>query len=140
MQSQKFCLISHYVSMSSLECGHQSPKVTSTLLSQEVSLTLPTSSLSLPHRIHLRPRLDVEGAHFVAIPSHGLEGGVVITQLSFPAQEVLSLEDGQPCVTVVLQAQRTGSDCQAHSWKSSSLCCPPLRRPCLPDQSPLQCF
>lgn len=52
--------------------------------------------------IHLRPRVDMEGAHFIAIPAHGLEGRVVITQLAFPAQKVLLLEDGQPRVTVVL--------------------------------------
>ena len=44
----------------------------------------------------------MEGAHFIAIPAHGLEGGVVITQLAFPAQKVLLLEDGQPRVTMVL--------------------------------------
>lgn len=44
----------------------------------------------------------MEGAHFIAIPAHGLEGGVVITQLAFPAQKVLLLEDGQPRVAMVL--------------------------------------
>lgn len=58
--------------------------------------------------MHLRPRLDAEGAHFIATPAHGLEGGRVITQLSFPAQEVLLLEDSQPRVTVVLQHREQG--------------------------------
>lgn len=55
----------------------------------------PPTSLCLA-RVHLRPRLNVEGAHFSAVPAHGLQRGIVIVQLAFPAQEVLLLEDGQP--------------------------------------------
>lgn len=78
----------------------------------------------------------MEGAHFVAIPSHGLEGGIVITQLSFSAQEVLLLKDGQPRVTVVLHTQGTGSDhrCTVGNQEPAAHPGPPL----LPDQSFLQ--
>lgn len=91
-------------------------------------------------RDHLRPGVDVEGAHFIAIPAHGLEGGIVIAQLSFPAQEVLLVVDGEPGVAVVLQAQKTASDLQAPGWKPRSCFWPP--HPCsyLPRQPSLQTF
>lgn len=79
--------------------------------------------------VHLRPRVDVEGAHFIAFPAHGLEGGVVVVQLSLPAQEVLLLIDGQPRVAVVLQAQGTGSNQQVPGWKPRSFCWPPCPNP-----------
>ena len=85
--------------------------------------------LQSPASIHLRPRVDVEGAHFIAIPAHGLEGGVVITELSFPAQEVLLLEDGQPGVTVVLQAQGTESEHQGVSRQPRPAPAPQLSSP-----------
>ena len=98
---------------------------------------LSTSSLSPQSTasIHLRPRVDVEGAHFIAIPAHRLEGGVIITQLSLPAQEVLLLEDGQPRVAVVLQG--TESEHQGVSRKpqpapASQLSSPKISLPLQP--------
>ena len=97
---------------------------------------LSTSSLSLQSTasIHLRPRVDVEGAHFIAIPAHGLERGVVITQLSFPAQEVLLLEDGQPRVAVVLQGRE--SEHQGVSRKPQQAPAPQLSSPKISLPSP----
>lgn len=88
--------------------------------------------------MHLRPRLDAEGARF-AILSQGLQGGGVITQFSFPAQEVLLLKDGQPHAPAVLRAQGTGSDPGAHSWVPP-LPTPSPSPPLSPNQSLLQIF
>lgn len=88
--------------------------------------------------IHLRPRVDMEGAHFIAIPAHGLEGGVVIAQLSFLAQEVLLLKDGQPRVAVVLQVQGTEPEYQVLSRKPRSLCWPLHPCSCLQNQPSLK--
>uniref|UniRef100_M3XI98 Si:dkey-174n20.1 n=1 Tax=Latimeria chalumnae TaxID=7897 RepID=M3XI98_LATCH len=52
--------------------------------------------------VHLRARVDTEGAHFIIAPAHGLQRGVVITHFSFSTQEVLLFIDGHPAVPMVL--------------------------------------
>lgn len=49
--------------------------------------------------------MDLEGANFIVAPTHGLEGGVVIAQLTLTAQEVLTLKDSHAALSVVLQSK-----------------------------------
>lgn len=49
--------------------------------------------------------MDLEGANLVVAPTHGLEGGVVVAQLTLAAQEVLTLEDSHAALSVVLQSK-----------------------------------
>ena len=56
---------------------------------------------------HSRSRLDPEGAHFVVAPAHGLEGGIVVAQLTLTGHEVLTLEDGHATLPVVLGGKRS---------------------------------
>lgn len=54
---------------------------------------------------HSRSRLDPERANFIVAPAHGLEGGIIVTQLALTAQEVLTLVDGHTTLSVVLQGR-----------------------------------
>lgn len=56
---------------------------------------------------YLRSRMDLEGPNFIVAPTHGLEGGVVIAQLTLTAQEVLTLKDSHAALSVVLQSKHT---------------------------------
>lgn len=140
MQSQKFCLIAPCASVSSSGMWASDPQ--SPQHSFHRRCPHPSQHPLCPCQaepcIHLRPRVDMEGAHFIAIPAHGLEGGVVITQLSFLAQEVLLLKDGQPRLAVVLQVQGTESEHQVLSRKPRSLCWPLHPCSCLQNQPSLK--
>lgn len=48
----------------------------------------------------------MHGAHFRTAPSHGLQRGVVVTQLRTAAQEVLLLVDGHTTALVRLREER----------------------------------
>lgn len=54
-------------------------------------------------RGHSRSRLDPERANFIVAPAHGLEGGIVVAELTLAAHEVLPFEDGHTTLSVVLQ-------------------------------------
>lgn len=53
-----------------------------------------------------RSRMDLEGANFIVAPSHGLEGGIIVAQLTLTAQEVLTLKDSHTALSVVLQGTK----------------------------------
>lgn len=72
----------------------------------------------------------MEGAHFRAVPAHGLQRRVVVAQLAFPAEEVLLLEDGQPRVTVVLQTTESWVSPPGAGWDTQEPL--PLARPLSP--------
>lgn len=72
----------------------------------------------------------MEGAHFRAVPAHGLQRRVVVAQLAFPAEEVLLLEDGQPRVTVVLQTTESWVSPPGDGWDTQEPL--PLARPLSP--------
>lgn len=57
---------------------------------------------------HLRAALDLHGAHFVVGPAHGLQRGVVVTDLPLAADEVVFLEDGDLGFLVILGGKSTG--------------------------------
>lgn len=63
--------------------------------------TSPPTRFSCPP--YLRASVDPEGAHLAAAPAHGSERGVVLTQVSLAAQEVLLFKDGHLAVPVVLR-------------------------------------
>lgn len=50
--------------------------------------------------------MDLEGANFIVAPSHGLEGGIIVAQLTLTAQEVLTLKDSHTALSVVLQGAK----------------------------------
>ena len=50
----------------------------------------------------LRSTLNVHGSNLVVHPAHGLQRGVVITQLELTTGHVLHLEDGHAGLLVVL--------------------------------------
>lgn len=50
---------------------------------------------------HPGARMNPEGADLIIAPTHGLKRWVVITQLSLPSQEVLTLKDAHLAVAVV---------------------------------------
>lgn len=50
--------------------------------------------------------MDLEGANFIVAPSHGLEGGIIVAQLTLTAQEVLALKDSHTALSVVLQGAK----------------------------------
>lgn len=50
--------------------------------------------------------MDLEGANFIVAPSHGLEGGIIVAQLTLTAQEVLALEDSHTALSVVLHGEK----------------------------------
>lgn len=51
---------------------------------------------------YLRATLDLHGSDLVVHPAHGLQGGVVITQLELTTVHVLHLEDGHAGILVIL--------------------------------------
>lgn len=51
---------------------------------------------------HLRAALDLHGAHFVVGPAHGLQRGVVVSNLPLAADEVVFLENGDLGFLVIL--------------------------------------
>lgn len=51
---------------------------------------------------HLRAALDLHGAHFVVGPAHGLQRGVVISNLPLAADEVVFLKNGDLGFLVIL--------------------------------------
>ena len=53
---------------------------------------------------YLRSGLHPERSNLVVAPAHGLQGGVVVAQLSLAGQEVLTLVDGHSALPVVLYA------------------------------------
>lgn len=53
-----------------------------------------------------RAALHMHGAHFRTTPSHGLQRGVVVTQLHTAAHEVLPLENGHATALVRLRGER----------------------------------
>lgn len=54
---------------------------------------------------HLRAALDLHGAHFVVGPAHGLQRGVVISNLPLAADEVVFLENGDLGFLVILRGR-----------------------------------
>lgn len=57
---------------------------------------------------HLRATLDLHGAHFVVGPAHGLQRGVVISNLPLAADEVVFLENGDLGFLVILWGRAGG--------------------------------
>lgn len=57
---------------------------------------------------HLRATLDLHGAHFVVGPAHGLQRGVVVSNLPLAADEVVFLEDGDLGFLVILRGRAGG--------------------------------
>lgn len=60
-----------------------------------------TSTVSL----HLRPTLYLHGTNFIVEPAHGLQGGVVITDLPLASNEVFFLKDGNLRLLVILYSR-----------------------------------
>lgn len=60
----------------------------------------------MKERVHLRATLHMHGAHFRATPSHGLQRGIVVTQLSTAAQEVLLLKHDHTTALVRLKREK----------------------------------
>lgn len=58
----------------------------------------------------LRSTLHMHGPHLRHAPAHGLEGGVVITQLSTATQEVLLLKDGHTATLMRLGEMKNGRE------------------------------
>lgn len=57
---------------------------------------------------HLRATLDLHGAHFVVGPAHGLQRGVVISNLPLAADEVVFLKNGDLGFLVILWGRAGG--------------------------------
>lgn len=73
------------------------------LIVSAVSFTLHDVLLASVARVliaHKRSTLHVHGAHLRHAPAHGLQRGVVVTQLSATAHEVLPLIDGHTAALV----------------------------------------
>lgn len=52
---------------------------------------------------HSRSRLDPERSNLIVAPAHGLQGGVIVAELTLAAHEVLPFVDGHTTLSVVLQ-------------------------------------
>lgn len=58
--------------------------------------------------LHSRSGVHFDGCHLLVAPAHGLQRGIVVTQLKLVTLEVLSLVEDDFAVIVVLQGDRAG--------------------------------
>lgn len=56
----------------------------------------------------LRSTLNLHGSNLVVHPAHGLQRGIVITQLKLTTHHVLHLVDGHASLLVVLHGEEKG--------------------------------
>lgn len=142
MPSQKFCLIPPCASVSSSGIWASELKHPQHIAVTGGIPTPPNILSSLPGRAlgPLPPQIGHGRSplHCRPSPWPGERGSHHSALL--PCPESSLARDGQPRITVVLQAKETGSDHQVPSWKPRSLCWPPHPCPCLPNLPYLHAF
>lgn len=86
-----------------------------------------SSEVGCIHWGHSRSRLDLERTNFVVAPTHGLEGGIVVAELTLTTQEVLTLKDSHTALSVVLGGREKPNNmansaclykCDAEKWSA----------------------